>query len=655
MNPMLGKKLIKAIILAGCRDFGRHILPSKLPTALWPVAGKSVLERLLTSLAGQGIKQATICSNGDGSLLAESIKVDARMELEFLDEPLPVGTAGCIRNAASNKTDALLLVFPASMICPPKIDELISAHRDGKSDLTMMLNPGIGNGQPTGQLADIYVCNPSILEHIPKGCYFDIKEGLIPEMLRAGKSVHAATLPNHAGNFRDRQGYLSAISNYLESGPKLNEDLKLCKRNGSQNVWMAAKTEVDPDARIYGPVAIMDGARISKDAIIFGPTILGSNVTIGQGSLVANSVLWDDAQVGPNCRVQRCVIDHRAVVRRNTVAEEQSISFKPDGKMRSSLRSVLKVTKNHGSRLPCKINERPPGRVQSHDRNALMWFSAGLVLIAFLWSYWPGIADVWNIWQRSDEYSCGLLVPFLAAYVLWSRRQSIAKCRIRPSVWGLFAFLAAQGIRLFGLFFMYGSAERLSIALSIAALVLLLFGWQLFRKVFTVLLFLCLMLPWPNRVQAAVALPLQSWATSSAVFCLETLGYEVIQQGNIIHIGEATVAVAEACNGLRMVTAFLVICSLVVLLVKRAWWEKLIILASSLPIALLCNTVRLTVTALAFTVLTGEHWEEIFHDFGGYAMMPLALAAVVAELWLLTKLTTPETKEESIIITRQKG
>ena len=110
---MLGKKLTKAIILTGCRDFGRHILPSKLPTALWPVAGKSVLERLLTSLAEQDIKQATVCSNGDGSLLAESIKVDARMELEFLDEPLPVGTAGCIRNAASNKTDALLLVFPA--------------------------------------------------------------------------------------------------------------------------------------------------------------------------------------------------------------------------------------------------------------------------------------------------------------------------------------------------------------------------------------------------------------------------------------------------------------------------------------------------------------------------------------------------------------
>jgi len=201
---------------------------------------------------------------------------------------------------------------------------------------------------------------------------------------------------------------------------------------------------------------------------------------------------------------------------------------------------------------------------------------------------------------------------------------------------------------------MYSSAERLSIALSIAALVLLLFGWQLFRKVSTVLLFLCLMLPWPNRVQAAVALPLQRWATSSAVFCLETMGYEVMQEGNIIHIGQASVAVAEACNGLRMVTAFFVISGLVVLLVRRTWWEKLVVLASSLPIALLCNTVRLAITALAFTVISGEQWEKIFHDFGGYAMMPLALAAVVGELWILAKLTTAPTKQEAIIITRQK-
>jgi len=201
---------------------------------------------------------------------------------------------------------------------------------------------------------------------------------------------------------------------------------------------------------------------------------------------------------------------------------------------------------------------------------------------------------------------------------------------------------------------MYGSLEMLSIALSIAALVLFFFGWRLFRKVSTILLFLCLMLPWPKQVEATVALPLQRWATSSAVFCLQIMGYEVVAEGNIIHIGQATVAVAEACNGLRMITAFFVIGGLVALLVERAWWQKLIVLASCLPIALVCNTARLTITAIAFTIVNHENLEVIFHDFGGYAMMPLALAGIVAELWLLAKLTTPPAEQERMVVIRQK-
>ena len=657
---MYNKKRIKAIILVGGRDFGRCPLASRLPTALWPVVGKSALEHLLTSLAAQGIKQATICSTGDGPLLQQSVHADNRLELKFLDESLPVGAAGCIRDAAVDETDTLLLIFPANIICPPKIDVLINAHRDGQSDLTVMLNPDCGNGKLLGEPAGIYVCRTGILKHIPKAGYFDIKEGLIPEMLRAGKTVHAATLPNHAGNFRDRQEYLYAIANYLEGAPKLDTDLKPCRDADSQTMWIAANAKVEPGARIYGPAVVMDGAHISKGVVVIGPTVLGNNVSIGADSVVLNSVLWDGAQVGPNCQIQQCILDYNAALRANTVAEEKSILFKPKGMLERLAGQAFEVVQHNASRLQHalqpplrKINEKMPNCVRSHKTKIVPWLAGGLVLIAFLWSYWPGLADLWKLWQRSDEYSSGLLVPFLAVYILWSRRKTITQCRIGPSIWGLFAFVAAQGIRLFGLFFYYSSAERLSIILSVAALVLLLFGWQLLRGVSTVLLFLCLMLPWPNRVQSAVTLPLQHWATSSAVFCLEMVGYEVVREGNVINIGDASVAVAEACNGLRMVTAFFVIGGLVVLLIRRTWWEKLIVLLSSLPIALLCNTMRLAITAVFFTVLQGDYWETIFHDFGGYAMMPLALAAVIGELWLLTKLTTLPSKEEAIIIKRQ--
>ena len=657
----VNKQNVKVVILAGSQDFKRCPIASRLPVALWSIAGESVLENLIRHLVRQGIKEAVICSNGDTSLLQSYIASVNSIRLKFLDEQLPVGTAGCVRDAAGGEKDKLLLVFPANIISPPKIDVLISTHRKGRSDLTVMFNPGRGNDNIPGEAAGIYVCETDVLEHIPKEGYYDIKEGLIPELLHAGKTVHTAVLPNHVGNFRDWRGYLYAIADYLENNPKLNPDLKLSKRNNSQTVWLAPNSRLDPSARIYGPTVIMEGASISEGAVVFGPTILGRDVNIGKDSTVINSVLWDGAKVGTNCEVQRCLIDYHTAVRSNTVVEEKTIPFRTKKMFESPVGSLLEVGRNNVSKLQQalrlqlgKLNMKLPDWIQSRKTKIIPWFAAGFVMIAFIWSYWPGLVNLGNVWQRSDEYSSGLLVPFLAVYILWSRRRDITQCHIRPSIWGLGAFVAAQGIRLFGLFFLYSSAENLSVALSIAALVLLLFGWQLFRKVSTVILFLCLMLPWPNRVQAAVALPLQQWATSSAVFCLEVMGYEVVQEGNIIHIGRATVAVAEACNGLRMVTAFFVISGLVVLLVRRAWWEKLFVLASSLPIALICNTVRLTITAIAFTVLTGEHWEKIFHDFGGYAMMPLALAVIVTELWLLTKLTMLPSKEEAIIIARQK-
>jgi len=598
---------VKAIILVGNLDFGRCTLASRLPTALWPVLGKSVLERLLDHLADQGIKKAVICGGNASSLLDKRNLSDDRITLSFVDEELPMGTAGCVREAVGDVNQELLIVFPASIACPPEIDLLIKEHRDGQSDLTVMLNPYCQNNTNMDEASGIYICNPEILEHIPDVGYFDIKEGLIPKMLHANRTIHAARLQHHAGNFKNRKEYLYAVSRCLENVPKLNADLKSFNSD-TENVWLAENAEVDPEARIEGPVVILDRASVSAGAVVLGPAVLEKNAAIDRDSVVINSVLWDDAKVGSNCNVQGCVVDYHTVVRDSA-----------DIKKKIAL------------------------------------LASGFVFIAFLWSYWPGIVELWKLWRLSDEYSSGLLVPFLAVYILWSRRADFARCFVKPSVWGLFAFAGAQAVRFLGLFLNYSSAERLSVVLSIAALILFLFGWKLFRKISPILLFLCLMLPLPNVVQYYVGLNLQRWATSSAVFCLEVIGYAVTQDGHTIDMGNVSVAVLEACNGLRMITAFFVISGLVVLLVERAWWEKLLILVSSLPIALLCNTVRLAITAMFFTILEGEYWEQIFHDFGGYAMMPLALAAVVGELWLLAKLTVFPTEEKAIIITRHGG
>ena len=638
------KRNIKAIILDGGCDFGRCPLSSRLPTALWPVFDKSAIEHLLLRLSDYGVKQTVICSNYDDTMVRNAVDIKSyhNMDLKFSESSLPTGTAGCIRDAVCQDRDSLLLVLPASMVNVPDIETLIKAHYRGQCELTVVLNPSDENGRPNGESTGIYVCEPTVLEHIPAKGYYDIKESLIPAILRAGKNIYAARLSVPAGGFRNYSEYLSAIFYHLEGIGEGAFNLPVFKQNGLQTLWRGPDSQINASAQIYGPVVIMDGVYVSDGAIVFGPTIIGRNVKIGQNSLIVNSVLWDNSYIGSDCKVERCVIDRQSIVRPGSILQEKAVLPHPEGILKSLTNSVSYITKSKVNKLQA-VFRHSTGR-----ENILRWMAAGFLLMVFVWSFWFNIKDLWNIWQRSDEYSSGLLVPFLAVYVLWLRRKQIVSCDIKPSLWGLLIFLAAQAINLFGLFFMYSSMERLSIMISIVALVLLLFGCELFRKVLTTLFFLCLMLPLPRSIHSTIVLPLQVWSTSSAVFCLEMMGYDVVRQGNIIDINGTTVAVAEACNGLRMIMAFFVVGGFIILLSKRVWWEKVVILVSSLPIALLCNTIRLAITAVAFTVLKGERWEKIFHDFGGYAMMPLAIGIIVFELWLLARIVTVQTEKRIV-------
>ncbi len=648
-NRLIEELDIRTVVLVGRPDFGRCPLGTRLPTALWPIGGKTPLERLLDHLADEGIRSVVVCCERDRVARIESICDGHRLQVAVLREDLTGGTAGCLRDAVGADPGELIMVFSGSVASPPPLHDLVESHCADGSDLTIAFNPGRADASVPGAPAEIYLCKPDVIRLIPAGGYSDIKEGLIPSILRAGGVVRPVVLSKDVGSFHDREGYLHAVSMHLFQETGCAND-----RTTHGNRATALHGSVDPSAKVCGAVQIGEDADISEGAIVIGPSVIGPRAVVGRDSVVVRSVLWDGARVGERCEVLESVLGDGTVLRDGAMLREQTVtSEQGSGRMRHHVR--------------VRLYERISGPVQSVRNRLPAWariparqvgyLLGGAVLVAaLLWSYWPTFTDLYGIWRRNDEYSAGLLVPFFTGYVVWSWRRDLERVPVKPAVLaGVVAFLLAQAVRGVGLVLVYGSVEMLSIIVSVAAITLLLLGWSFLRTLTPALLFLGLMLPWPNRAQAALTLPLQRWATTSAVFCLELLGYEVGRDGNIIRIGETTVAVAEACNGLRMVTAFIVISGLVVLLVKRAWWEKLLVLFSSLPIALLCNTLRLAVTAIAFTFLTGEHVEQAFHDFGGYAMMPLALAMVVGELWLLGRLTTPPPDLSPAIIGRRQS
>ncbi len=161
-------------------------------------------------------------------------------------------------------------------------------------------------------------------------------------------------------------------------------------------------------------------------------------------------------------------------------------------------------------------------------------------------------------------------------------------------------------------------------------------------------MFLFLMVPLPGKIHNLISGPLQTQATTGAVFLLELLGVIVTRQGNVIVLNNTIpLAVAEACSGLRMLTAFMIVAATLAYFVNRPAWQKTVLVISSIPVAIICNLIRLVVTAQLYLVTSSEIAEKFFHDFAGLVMMPLAILMLIGELILMDKLILPENANTS--------
>jgi len=287
-------------------------------------------------------------------------------------------------------------------------------------------------------------------------------------------------------------------------------------------------------------------------------------------------------------------------------------------------------------------------RVSDADRNrgipSVFLLAVLVLLLLTAWSYWPTIADLLKEWRRNDDYSAGQLVPLVAVFLVWRERKGLKECLLKPCWWGgITLLLLAQAARMYGLLFMFESAERYSLVLSVAGLVLTVTGWSVFRRVSWILLFLFLMIPLPGKVHNLISGPLQSLATSGSVFLLEAFGARVSQQGNVVMLAENTpMTVAEACSGLRMLTAFIIVSAFIAYMVHRSRVQKALLLASSIPVAVICNIIRIFATAVLMLLVSTEVAERFFHDFAGIVMMPAAVLLMFGELWLMDILVVSE-------------
>jgi exosortase len=267
-------------------------------------------------------------------------------------------------------------------------------------------------------------------------------------------------------------------------------------------------------------------------------------------------------------------------------------------------------------------------------------------------------------WWEDENYSHGLLIPFVIGYILWSQRARLSAEPRRPS------FAIGIGLVVLGLAGLFaGTAgaelfiQRISLVLVIAGTVVYFWGLQFLRLTLVSFFLLLLAIPIPAIVFNKIAFPLQLFASRCAVWSMNLFDIPVHRQGNIIELfplGAREIKkleVVEACSGIR---SLMTLATLAVVFAyfthprdedgpnngKRGFlsslktygfWRSAIIVLSAVPIAIMTNALRVSGTGVLAHYYGTEVADGFFHSFSGWVVYVVAFIMLFAVGWVLDR------------------
>ena len=181
----------------------------------------------------------------------------------------------------------------------------------------------------------------------------------------------------------------------------------------------------------------------------------------------------------------------------------------------------------------------------------------------------------------------------------------------------------------------------------LAGLIILFWGWNLFRAVFFPWAFLILMIPIPAILLNQVTLPLQLLAAKVAAGALPLLGVPVLREGNIIYLPRMPLEVAEACSGIRSLMSLVTLAIIYGYLMEKRRWVRWLLALASVPITVFANDIRIVGTGLLVQYWDPEMAAGYYHASWGWLIFVVSLVMLYA-LHLLIRFVFPEKNSEPI-------
>jgi mannose-1-phosphate guanylyltransferase len=304
------------IVLAGTFPWANSLFERLAPRPLVPVAHRPLIEFALGWLHAAGVQRVVVCGNRHSRALEAQIArgPSAALNLSYLEDAMPRGAAGCVRDAAEACDSDTFIVTDAAAIPTLDLRQMVDVHRHSGAAVTVAVYPEArGAGRAPLQVpAGVYVIDRRIVDSIARHGFVDIKEHLIPRLARAGERIATFVADGAVARVLNADTYLAVndiVTERTTSAINVRPGYDL---RGQALVHRDAI--VESDVTFVGPVLVAAGARIEARAVLIGPTSIGCDATVEAGAVVSRSAVWRRSRVGAAAVLDRSILGDDSVI-----------------------------------------------------------------------------------------------------------------------------------------------------------------------------------------------------------------------------------------------------------------------------------------------------------------------------------------------------
>jgi len=268
-------------------------------------------------------------------------------------------------------------------------------------------------------------------------------------------------------------------------------------------------------------------------------------------------------------------------------------------------------------------------------------FLPAILLAAFFITYFPVWEGLVLTWSRSDEYSHGFFIIPLSLFILWQKKNILARITPSPSAWGLAIIIISLLLYILADLAEISTVASFSMVPLLAGVTIYFYGFKILKECIFSLFLLLLMIPVPAQIYSFMTIPLQLIVSKTSALMASAIGVPIHLEGNVIHLPGRVLEVVQACSGLRSLISLLTLSLILGYFALKSKWLRSVLFVSGIPVAVVVNIIRVFFMILAFYYFNLDLTKGFIHTIYGMAIFFLAIIIILIIRGILSIWDTP--------------